>query len=156
MRQRKLAVLVLLALPGCNPVATYDANCSVPLPHWRKQSDGMNHHAVPMHIRLDEKGRANFAGQDVTDAELADVLDKAKPLRPEPFMILSAQPHTPCKRVRAIRQLMDQRYCNRKWACGEGSGVSRDWNPVMDLPSPDALRELDAIADNLVEQHSER
>jgi hypothetical protein len=46
---------------------------------------------------------------------------------------------------------MDRRYCSLRWVCGEGSGDSKNWEPVMDLPPPDELRRMEAIADNAAE-----
>ena len=142
-------ILPALFLVGCQKVGTYGEQCSAPLTHWRKQSEGMNHHAIPVHVRLSSQGAATWNGVAVTDSELGSYLDQSRPIVPLPFIILSAQPDTPCDRVRAVRHLMNQRYCSLRWVCGEGSGDSRNWDSVMDLPSPEERRRLEETADNL-------
>lgn len=144
-------VLPALLLAACQDTGSNGERCSVPLAHWRKQSEGMNHHAIPVHVRLDSLGAATWNGVGVTDSELSTYLDQSRPMDPLPFIILSVQTDTPCDRVLAVRQLMDQRYCHLRWVCGEGSGDSRDWDSVMDLPPPDELRRIEAIADNVAE-----
>ena len=111
----------------------------------------MNHHAIPVHVRLDSHGAVTWNGVVVTDPELGVYLDQSRSMNPLPFVILSAQADAPCDRVQVVRRLMDQRYCNLRWVCGEGSGDSRNWNQVIDLPPPDELRRLEAIADNAAE-----
>jgi len=144
-------ILAALLLAGCQDAGTYGERCSVPLAHWRKQSEGMNHHAIPVHLRLDSLGAAEWNGVVVTDSELSAYLDQSRAITPLPFIILSAQPDTSCDRVRAMRQLMDQRYCHVRWACGEGSASSRDWHEVMDLPPPAEMRRLEEKADAVAE-----
>lgn len=142
-----LVALTAFCLAGCQDAGAYAEHCSAPLAHWRKQSEGMNHHAIPVHVRLDAEGRATWNGKTVTDSELAAYLDTTRPMDPLPFIILSARPETPCNRVEAMRQLMDRHYCQLRRACGEGSGNSRDWDQVMDLPPAPELRRLEQQAD---------
>jgi len=144
-------ILLALLLAGCQDVGAYGEQCSTPLGHWRKQSEGMNHHAIPNHVRLDSHGAATWNGVGVSDSELSTYLDQSRPMDPLPFMILSAQADTPCDRVRAVRQLMDRRYCSLRWVCGEGSGDSQSWDSVVDLPPPKELRRLEQQADAVLE-----
>lgn len=46
---------------------------------------------------------------------------------------------------------MDGEFCHVRWACGEGSGSSRDWDQVMDLPPPGELRRLELQTDAALE-----
>jgi hypothetical protein len=108
----------------------------------------MNHHAIPVHVRIDALGAVTWNGVPVTDSKLASYLDQSRPMDPLPFVILSAESTTPCDTVHRVRRLMDERYCHLRWVCGEGSGKSEDWDQVMDLPPPEELERLEAIADN--------
>ena len=147
MLPKPLLVLPLVCLASCQDVSAFAEQCPAPLGHWRKQSEGMNHHAIPVHVRLDASGAAKWNGENVTDSKLAAYLETSRQMNPLPFVILSAEAETRCNRVQTVRKLMDRRYCHVRWACGEGSGKSRDWNQVMDLPPPKELRRLGKQAD---------
>lgn len=148
---KHLAVLTAFCLLGCQDAGAYAEQCNAPPAHWRKQSEGIGHHAIPIHVRLDAEGRARWNGKTVTHSELATYLDKARPMDPLPFIILSARPETPCDRVEAIRQLMEQHFCQPRKVCGEGSGNSRDWDQGMDLRPTPELRQLERQADAVSE-----
>lgn len=151
MRLRPLFILPFIGLGSCQDAVAYAEQCGAPPAHWRKQSDGINHHAIAFPVQLDAGGGATWNGKAVLDSELAAHLDEVSQFDPLPFVILSARPETPCQRVEAIRRLMNDRYCHLRWVCGEGSGDSKDWEPVMDLPPPEELRRLEALADNIAE-----
>lgn len=144
-------ILPLFCLASCQDAGAYAEQCHAPLGHWRRQSEGMNHHAIPVHVRLDASGAVKWNGENVTDSKLAAYLETSRQMDPLPFVILTAQAETPCNRVQAVRQLMDRRYCHVGWTCGEGSGNSRDWVQVMDLPPPGELRRLGQQADAVLE-----
>lgn len=147
MGYRQGLLVSLLLTAGCQDVGTYGKRCSAPLAHWRKQSEGINHHAISAHVRLASNGSITWNGLKVTQSKLSTLLDESRSMNPSPFIILSAEADTACNRVRAIRTLMDARYCSRHWACGEGSRRSKDWDPIMDLPPPAELDRLGKQAD---------
>ena len=64
---------------------SYAAECHAPLAHWRKQAEGINHHAMPIHVRLDERGAAYWDGVEVTDAKLTAYLETSRKLNPNHF-----------------------------------------------------------------------
>jgi biopolymer transport protein ExbD len=148
---KHLVALTAFCLASYQNAGADAEQCSAPPAHWRKQSEGMGHHAIPIHVRLDAEGQAGWNGKTVMDSELAAYLDKARPMEPSPFVILSAQPETSCNRVEAMRRVLEQHYCQLRSVCGEGSGNSRDWDQGMDLRPTPELRQLEQKADAMSE-----
>jgi hypothetical protein len=148
MRFKALALAAFVISGGCANDGTYAAQCSAALAHWRKPSEGMNHHAIPNRIRLDGQGKLYWNRVPIDESTLALYMDQSRPLNPLPFLILSPDEDAPCAAVSRVRALMNERYCNLRWACGEGHGK---WESTMDLPSSEELRRIGAIADNALE-----
>lgn len=88
----------------------------------------MGHHAIPVRIRVNARGEISWNGVAVDKRTFTRYLEEARPLDPLPFLILSADGRAPCDRVKQVRNLMDERYCKLRWACGEGEG---DWQQRM-------------------------
>jgi hypothetical protein len=146
MAHRSCMVIPLLALLlNCDTPRTYAKQCSAPLPHWRKPSEGMNHHAVPIRVRLDQSGTIFWNGTGIDERTLGHYMEESGRLNPVPFPLLLPDAGAPCRSVQRVRALMDERLCNIRWACGEGHGA---WQSRMDLPPPDELRRIEEIADH--------
>ena len=143
-----IGIALLALLPSCEKPRTYADQCSTPLPHWRKPSEGMNHHAFPNRVRLDKSGNIYWNGVLIDEPTLDQYMEQQSALNPVPFPMLLADAEAPCGSVERVRTLMDQRLCNIRWACGEGDGA---WEPRMDLPPPDELRRIGEIADDALE-----
>lgn len=69
-------------LASCQDAGSYAEQCHASLDHWRKQSEGMNHHAIPIHVRMDAHGVAKWNGEKVTDAKLVAYLGTARQMNP--------------------------------------------------------------------------
>lgn len=118
----------LVVLAGCSSNVTYDYACPRPLKHWTLKSAGVDHHGIILRIEIDGAGSLQWFNRSTNEAEIRRVLEIARTVNPQPFIILAPATNAPCDRVREVRAMIDTSYCGNGWRCGEGRG---NWQPIM-------------------------
>lgn len=108
-----------------------------------------------MLVGLNGRGEISWDGAPIDERALIERLETAREFLPPPFLILEPDQDADCASVKRLRRLMDERFCNQRWACGEGKG---EWEQVMPMPDPNSeeTRRLEDEADQLAEAAAER
>lgn len=102
-----LACALALSQSACSP-PTYARACHTPLPHWRTESDRLDHEGWFHELRIDAQGRLLEDGEThISDAHLADRIRQWESLQPIPQVIVNPDPAAPCDRVQAVRAMLD-------------------------------------------------
>ena len=118
-----LATLAGLSAIGCSQLPeTYAANCSMPLKNWGREKDGIAHLRPVQPIYLASDGLLLWDEEVISDATLQRHMAQVSALNPEPHVILEVAPAAACRRVEAIRAIMDEApLCKgQKPLCSEG------------------------------------
>jgi hypothetical protein len=120
-------------LTGCErPAQTYSAACSTPLSNWRTEKDGLIHEGIALPVYVGSDGTILWDKNNISDAQLGTYMRELHELNPVPLVVLEISPSAPCKRVKAIRTIMDAApVCKGPHShCGEGWNW-REWSSGM-------------------------
>lgn len=115
-----------LIVNGCSQTPeTYAANCATPLENWGRESDGIGHLVMIRPIYLASDGSILWNNQLISDAMLARYMAQVSEFHPLPQVVLEVAPATACRRVEAVRAIINMApICQSpRPRCSEG------WNP---------------------------
>jgi hypothetical protein len=125
-----------LAVVGCNPTQqiydagqTYAKDCSIPIPNWRTEKDGLGHNVVIVPVTINEAGKVLWLDREfVSDSKFQTYMAQVDQFNPRPQMILDIDPKAPCARVAAVRKIMNSvPMCLERYSyCSEGNNW-REW-----------------------------
>ena len=120
--------LVLLLAPlanGCDQApTTYAASCSIPPTHWGREKDGVGHMRVVQPVYIGSDGSILWNKAIISDATLRSYMFQMSTMNPEPQAVLVVSPAAECKRVGAVRSIMDA----SPMCKGPHSLCSEGWN----------------------------
>lgn len=122
-------MVLLFILPivasGCHRApTTYAANCSTPHDHWGREKDGVGHLRVVQPIYIGTDGSILWKKAVISDAMLRRYMSQMSTMNPEPQAVLVVSPSAACKRVEAVRSIMDA----ASMCKGPHSLCSEGWN----------------------------
>lgn len=138
MKPPLLAIALSCAalLGSCQqPNRTYAEGCSARLPTWGGPSDGIGHLRPVLPVFLDASGSTHWgeihisgpirsASTEISDEGLRRNMTMVSDLNPQPHLVLEVAPQALCKRVRAVRRIIDNApLCKESRLCSEGA----DW-----------------------------
>jgi hypothetical protein len=137
----KLAILAIgfsgaAVFGGCQQAnSNYAEGCSARLPGWGGPSDGIGHLRPVLPVFLDASGSTHWgeihtagpvrsASTTISDETLRRHMTMVSDLNPLPHLVLEVAPEASCKRVRAVRRIIDNApLCKESQLCSEGA----DW-----------------------------
>lgn len=118
-----VTALAAAAMGNSKEPPNYAAACSTPLKDWGTEKDGIRHLLVPLPVYVRSDGSVLWNKVAISDAQLRQYMDEVSGMNPVPQIILEFSPSVPCRRVAAIRAIMDAAPACKERYCSEG----RNW-----------------------------
>ena len=120
-----LVSLLATLANGCDQAPmTYAATCAIPLAHWGREKDGIDHLRVVQPIYIGSDGSILWSRVVISDATLRRYMSELSVMSPEPQAVLDVAPAAACTRVKAVRAIMDA----APMCKGPHSLCSEGWN----------------------------